>query len=222
MKQGKGIPINTPFIELFSKIPEYERFLQELIDTRQHLKKNSKIVLSEQSSKVELGELPKKMGDHGRLTLPCEFGNNFKTYASADFGACINLMPFSFYQKLNTLKLEATRMTIHMANRSVTHLRGIVEDVLVKIGKKNFPIDFVVMDMKEDRDVQIILGLPLLNIASALVDIRESKLTLRVGDNEVTFGIEDGFQGSDVQVEVFNIDKEEDELEDWRSLWKKN
>ena len=104
-------------------------------------------------------------------------------------------------------------MTIHMENRLVAHPRGIVEDILVKIGKFAFPIDFVVTDMKEDHDVPIILVRSLLNTTGALVDICESKLTYRVGDDD-TFGIEDGFQGSHVQGEVFNIDKEEDELEE--------
>ncbi|KAL7591857.1 hypothetical protein Lser_V15G34596 [Lactuca serriola] len=135
MKQVKDIPINTPFIESLSQVPEYAKFLQDLGDTRQQLEKNSKVILSEQSSKVILGELPKKMGDPGCLILPCEFGNKMKTYALADFGASINLMPYSFYQKLNLPKLKVTRMTIHMDNNSMTHPRGIVVDILVKIGK---------------------------------------------------------------------------------------
>ena len=93
----------------------------------------------------------------------------------------------------------------------------IVEDILVKIGKFVFPIDFVVLDMKEDPNVLIILGRSLLNTAGALVDIRESKLTLRVGDEKEIFGIEDGFQRSNVQEEVFNID-EENELEELEKL----
>ncbi|XP_023741564.1 uncharacterized protein LOC111889651 [Lactuca sativa] len=131
------------------------------------------------------------MGDLGRLTLPCEFGNNLKTYALADSGASINLMPYSFYQKLNIEKMTATKMTIHMANFLVTHPRGIIEDILVKIGKFVFPVDFLIMDMKEDENVPIILGRPLL-----------------VGDDKEDFGIQDGFQGYDVKGEVFNIDEE--------------
>ncbi|KAL7606842.1 hypothetical protein Lser_V15G20544 [Lactuca serriola] len=157
------------------------------------------------------------MGDPGCLSLPCEFGNNLKTYALADSGANINLMPFSFYQKQNIQKMKATKMTIHMANRSVTHRRGIVEDILVKIGRFVFPVDFVVMDMKEDVNVPIILGRPLLNTARALVDVRESKLTLRVVDNEETFRIQDGFQGEDVKGEVFNTDEDND-LEELEKL----
>lgn len=72
-------------------------------------------------------------------------------------------------------------MTIHIANEYVTYPRGIVEDLLVKTGKFIFPIDFVVLEMKEDGDAPIILGRPLLNTARSLVDIHESKLTLRAG-----------------------------------------
>ncbi|KAL7593720.1 uncharacterized protein LOC111911455 [Lactuca sativa] len=217
IQQMKGIPINTPFIDSLSKIPKYAKFLQDLIDTRQQLKKNSKVILSEQSSRAVLGELPKKMGDPRRLTLQCEFGNNLKTYALADSGASINLMPYSFYQKLNIQKMTVTKMTIHMANRSVTHPRGIIEDILVKIGKFVFPLDFVIIDKKEDAHVPIIFGRPLLNTVGALVDVRESKLTLRVGDDKEDFGIQDGFQGYDVKGEVFNID-EDNELEELEKL----
>ncbi|XP_023741787.1 uncharacterized protein LOC111889862 [Lactuca sativa] len=217
VKHVKGISINTPFVESLSKIPEYQKLLQDLIDTRKQLKKNSKVILSEENSKSVLGEIPKKMGDPGCLTLPCEFGNNMKVDALANSGASINLMPYSFYQKLNIQKLKATRMAIHMLNRSVTQPRGIVEDILVKIGKFVFPIDFVVLDMKEDSDVPIILGRPLLNTTGALVDILESKLTLRVGDEKEIFGIADGFQENHVQKEVFTIN-EDNELEELEKL----
>ena len=44
MQQVKGIAINTPFIEALAKIPEYTKFIQDLLDTRQQLEKNSKVV----------------------------------------------------------------------------------------------------------------------------------------------------------------------------------
>ncbi|KAL7603563.1 hypothetical protein Lser_V15G19103 [Lactuca serriola] len=184
-------PLEREHLEFINQVKECAKFLQNLIDTHQQLKKNSKVILSEKSSRVVLGEIPKKMGDPGRLTLPCDCGNSLKTYALADYGASINLIPYSFYQKLNIQKMKATKMTIHMANRSVTHPRGIVEDILVKIGKFVFLVDFVLMDMKEDVNVLIILGRPLLNTTRALVDVSESKLTLRVGNDEEDFGIQD-------------------------------
>nr|KAJ0203041.1 hypothetical protein LSAT_V11C500248920 [Lactuca sativa] len=165
MKQVKGIPINIHFVESLAQMPEYAIFLQDLLDTREQRKKTSKVVLSEKRPIVIMGEITKKMGDHGRLTLPREFGNNMKTFALANSRASINLMPYSFYQKLKHPNLKATRMTIHMENRLVTNPRRIVEDILVKIGNFIFPIDFVVLDMKEDKNFPITLGRLLLNIA---------------------------------------------------------
>ena len=42
-------------------------------------------------------------------------------------------------------------MSLQMADKSVAQLEGILEDVLVKVGKFIFPIDFVVIDMEEDN-----------------------------------------------------------------------
>lgn len=99
-------------------------------------------------------------------------------------------------------------MAIHMATRSVIRPWGIVKDILVKIGKFDFPIDFVVLVMKEDKSVPIILGHPLLNTTHSLVDIRESKHILWVGDEEMTFGLENGFKEDYASNEVFNLDDE--------------
>ncbi|XP_022865716.1 uncharacterized protein LOC111385545 [Olea europaea var. sylvestris] len=49
-------------------------------------------------------------------------------------------------------------VTLQLANRSLTHPRGIIEDVLVKVDKLIFPADFLILDMEEDKDVPIILG----------------------------------------------------------------
>lgn len=72
------------------------------------------------------------------------------------------------------------RMAIHVANKSVTYPHTIIEELLVKVGKFVFPIDFVVLDMKEDEEVSVILERPFLSTTRELVDIRNSKLTLRV------------------------------------------
>lgn len=76
-----------------------------------------------------------------------------------------------------------------MADRSVAYPRGIIEDLLVKIRKFVFPVDFVVLDMKEYEQLPIILRRPLLNTAKAMVEIHKSKLTIRIGDEEITFGV---------------------------------
>ena len=58
-----------------------------------------------------------------------------------------------------------------MADRSIKHPRGIVEDVLIRMRKFIFPMDFVVLDMAEDFNVPIILGRPFLATGHALIDV---------------------------------------------------
>ncbi|XP_022871419.1 uncharacterized protein LOC111390593 [Olea europaea var. sylvestris] len=66
---------------------------------------------------------------------------------------------------------KATTVTLQLADRSLTHPRGIIEDVLVKVDKLIFPADFLILDMEEDKDVPIILGRPFLATARTLIDV---------------------------------------------------
>ena len=48
------------------------------------------------------------------------------------------------------------------------YLRGVIEDVLVKVEKFIFPTNFVILDMEADEDVPTILGRTFLS--TGLVD----------------------------------------------------
>ena len=76
-----------------------------------------------------------------------------------------------------------------MADRSLTFPIGIIEDVLVKVDKFIFSVDFVVLDIEEDREIPLILGRPFLAIGRALIDVHSGNLTLRVNNEEVRFNI---------------------------------
>ena len=76
-----------------------------------------------------------------------------------------------------------------MVDRSLTFPKGIIEDVLVKVDKFIFLVDFVVLDMEEDMAAPIILGRPFLATRQALIDVKNGELTLRVGEDQVKFNI---------------------------------
>ncbi|XP_076909293.1 uncharacterized protein LOC143566492 [Bidens hawaiensis] len=84
------------------------------------------------------------------------------SHALADLGASINLMSYSLYEKLELGELTPTRMSLSLADHSFKYLRGIIKNLLVKVDKFVFPVDFVVLDMEVDEKVPIILGRPLL------------------------------------------------------------
>ena len=76
-----------------------------------------------------------------------------------------------------------------MANTSLTFSKGIIEDVLVKVDKFIFPMDFVVLDMEEDKVALIILGRLFLATCQALINVKSGELTLRMGDDQVKFNL---------------------------------
>ena len=63
--------------------------------------------------------------------------------------------------------------------------KGVLEDVLIKVGKFIFHMDFVVMDMEEETQVPLLLSRPFLATGAALIDLKKGELTLRVGDKVV-------------------------------------
>lgn len=91
--------------------------------------------------------------------------------ALCDLGASINLMPLSVYKRLQLGEAKHTTVTLQLADRSLAHPLGIVEDVLVKVGKFILPADFIILDMEEDERIAIILGRPFLATGRALIDV---------------------------------------------------
>ena len=76
--------------------------------------------------------------------------------------ASVNLLPYSIYVQLGLGELKPTSMTLQLADRSVKVPRGIVEDVLIKVDKFYFLVDFIVLDTKPVQNlgsqISMILG----------------------------------------------------------------
>ncbi|GKE27707.1 reverse transcriptase domain-containing protein [Tanacetum coccineum] len=110
-------------------------------------------------------------------------------HALADLGASINLMPLSIWKKLSLPDLTPTRMTLELADRSITHPKGLTEDIFVKVGNFHFPTDFVVVDFEADPRVPLILGRSFLRTSRALIDVYKGELVLRDGNEQITFHV---------------------------------
>ncbi|KAL7601804.1 hypothetical protein Lser_V15G25868 [Lactuca serriola] len=178
MEHVKSLQVNIPFFETMLQKPKYLNLLKGLFAARKDMAEVAELVLN---------ELPEKKGDSGSTSIPCQFGNILATQALTDLGASINLMPFSFFKKLNVPEPRPLNMKIYLAYKTIIHPRGVCEDLLIKVDKFVFLVDFVVLDMEEDLEIPIILGRPFLNTACALIDVCESTLTLRVGDESAVF-----------------------------------
>ncbi|XP_021731319.1 uncharacterized protein LOC110698228 [Chenopodium quinoa] len=103
---------------------------------------------------------------------------------------CSTLLRDSLPPKLHDpglQKLKPSHISLQMADRTARLPKGVVEDVLVKVGELVFPVDFVVMDMKEDHKIPIIFGRPFLATSQALIDVLKRQVTIRAQDKQVVF-----------------------------------
>ncbi|GKB78488.1 retrovirus-related pol polyprotein from transposon TNT 1-94 [Tanacetum coccineum] len=131
--------------------------------------------------------LPNKEKGLWSFTLPCIIDNMCFNKALADLRASVSVMPFSTYTKLGLGELAPTKLIVELANRTVNRPKGIAENVLVRIDKFVFLVDFIILDMPEDIKTPLILKRPLLSIAHAKIDVFKRKITLKVGNDKVLF-----------------------------------
>ena len=110
-------------------------------------------------------------------------------------------MPLSVVQRLSLGELTPTTITLQMADRSMAQPEGVLEDVLVKVGKFIFPLDFVIMKMEEDTQVPLLLGRPFLATGVTLIDVQKGELALRVGNEVVHFNLNKSLEHPDVDTE---------------------
>ncbi|KAL0445920.1 UNVERIFIED_CONTAM: hypothetical protein Slati_1719900 [Sesamum latifolium] len=139
-------------------MPSSAKFLKEVLSTKRKWEGGETVKLNEKCSAILQNKLPPKLKDPGSFSIPCTIGNIDFDKVLCNLGASVNLMPHSIFEKLGMHELTPSIITLQLADRSIKYPRGIVEDVLVKVGKFIIPVDFIVVDMEEDKNMPLILG----------------------------------------------------------------
>ncbi|GJZ28973.1 DNA-directed DNA polymerase [Tanacetum coccineum] len=119
------------------------------------------ITMNERCSAVLVNKLPSKEKDPRSFTIPCDIGQLHINNALADLGASISLMPYTSVLKIGLGEPKATRMSLELADRSIKYPRGI---------KKRKTI--------------------LATAINAMIEVSSKRITLRVGDDEVIFDVD--------------------------------
>ncbi|GKE46691.1 reverse transcriptase domain-containing protein [Tanacetum coccineum] len=165
----RAIRINVPLVDVLAGMPNYGKFLKELVSNKHKLEQISLAFVSDESSAMIQNKVPPKLEDPRSFLIPCTFSKTFSCNALADLGASINLMPYSLYAKLSHETLKATKMSVRLADRLFQYPIGIAKNMLVEVGKFTFLVDFVILEMEEDSKVSLILGRPFLHTVDAVI-----------------------------------------------------
>ncbi|GJZ43054.1 reverse transcriptase domain-containing protein [Tanacetum coccineum] len=158
----QDLRFDISFADALLLMPRFAPTIKSLLMNKEKLLELAKIPLNENCSVMLLKKLPEKLGDPDKFLIPsCPSQNK-----------------------------TPTRMTLELADRSITYPKGLAEDVFVKVGKFHFPTDFVVVDFEADPRVPLILGRSFLRTDRALIDVYGEEITLRVDNEAVTFNLD--------------------------------
>ncbi|GKC08826.1 zinc finger, CCHC-type containing protein [Tanacetum coccineum] len=107
--------------------------------------------------------------------------------ALVDQGSDVNFMPYSSYTKLTDERPAEIDIRLLLASHSYIYPLGKAEDILVEIAEHVYPVDFVILDIKEDKKRPFILGTPFLITAKVVIKFDKGTITLRSGKSKISF-----------------------------------
>ncbi|XP_016509413.1 uncharacterized protein LOC107826887 [Nicotiana tabacum] len=190
MEMLRQIQLNIPLMDALREMPGYAKMIKDLMSWKFDFHDLSTITLTQTCNTVVTRPMAQKMSDPGSFTIPCTIGTYTFSKALCDLGASINLMSLAVYTKLGIGRARPTLMLLQLAVRTVKRPTRILDDVLVKVGKFVFPVDFVILDCQVDEEIPIILGRPFLSTGRALIDCETMELKMRLNDEEVIFNVQ--------------------------------
>nr|XP_016514876.1 PREDICTED: uncharacterized protein LOC107831608 [Nicotiana tabacum] len=174
-----------------SKLEKFYNILKQL---SKKTTKNEVVNVTHRVTSIIATSTVQKKEDPGAFTIPCTIGAHDFARALCNNGASINLMPLAIYKKEGLGMPRPTSMRLQMGDHSIKRPVGIVDDVLVKVGKFHLPADFVILDCVVDKKIPIILGRPFLATGRALMVSEWNEIKFHVNDEEVIFQASKGMK----------------------------
>ena len=185
--------MNIPLLDMIKQVPTYAKFLKDLCTVKKGLGIDKKAFMTEQVNSIIQCKTLVKYKDPEPPTISVNIGGICIDKALLDLGASVNLLPYSVYKHLGLGELKPINITLSLEDRSVKIPKGIVEDVLVKVDKFYYPVDFVILDtepvVEGINQVSIILGRPFLATSNAIINYRNGVMQLTFGNMTLELNI---------------------------------
>ncbi|XP_072054945.1 uncharacterized protein [Arachis hypogaea] len=155
--------------------------MKELLTNKRNWKETKTVVLTKECSAIIQKDLSEKMQDPGRFLICCTISDITIQRVLCDLRAIINFMPLFLLRRLQIDEVKPTRISLQLVDCSIKFSLGFVENLLIKVELFIFPADFIILDMKEDKNAFIILR-------------KKGELALRVNEKEVVLNMLEALQ----------------------------
>ncbi|XP_070029598.1 uncharacterized protein [Nicotiana sylvestris] len=129
----KILSINVLLVEALEQMPGYAKFMKDLVAKKRSMNCET-IKMTHQISAIVHSMAP-KLEDLGAFTIPCTIRSADFAKALCDFGASINLMPYSMFKTLGVGQPRPISVRLQMADRTMKRPLGTIDDVLVRVDK---------------------------------------------------------------------------------------
>ncbi|XP_060216400.1 uncharacterized protein LOC132643889 [Lycium barbarum] len=168
-------PFDTDVQNVVKEMPGFAKFVNDLL-TKKRSVQHETVNLTHRVSLIIASTTVQNKGDPGAFTILCNIGLHAFARALCDNGSSINLMPLAIFKQSVLGMPRPTSMRLQMADKSIKKPVGVIDDVLVQVGKFMLPVDFVILYCAVDKDIPIILGRPFLATGRALMDSEKNKI----------------------------------------------
>ncbi|CAA0839430.1 Unknown protein, partial [Striga hermonthica] len=181
------VNVNLPLLDVIKNVSAYVQFFKDLASKKRRFEDNEKVMISEVASTM----IPRKECDPGGFMIKITLGNGKETNEMLDLGAGINLMPYSIFKQLDLGDLKPTRMCLQLADCTLSYPKGVIEDILIRVGNLIVSADFVVLDVGEvpntGNEHTILLGRLIMATTNTLINVKDGRVTLSALGKTVTF-----------------------------------
>ncbi|GJZ92737.1 MAK10-like protein [Tanacetum coccineum] len=123
----------------------------------------------------------------GNFEIPCNIGGLKHMNALVDQGSNMNITPLSTYMKLTDKRPAEMDIRLSLTSHSYIYPLGIAEDILVEVVEHVYPVDFMILDINENKKRPFILGIPFLTTVKAVIKFDKGTITLRSGRSKISF-----------------------------------
>jgi hypothetical protein len=177
--------LETQLAQLAAAIPSFEK--GRILGKPEEFMETAILVTSRYDFGLDGWGVPIKKCDPGSHVITCSIGPHTFENAICDLGSSVNIISKETYENLFYIELAPTFVYLQLADQSVHHVEGIVTDLLVGIRGAYVLVDFVILDILNDREAPLILGRPFLNTANDCIYVASGRIQFHLDGRKKTF-----------------------------------